>query len=137
MVVEDASDDGKIMTRAELPGQVSWDIMFYSCYSTAKTQTPFKSRENFHTCPMMKDWLIDWMPVTCLGYVITIVVAFERFRTTILRPMHQLLHSKSSHCSKHALRYSNSPLCHFLEYFPTAAHRRNRALSLPPSLWPC
>ena len=54
-VVEDASDDGKIMTRAELPGQVSWDIMFYWCYCTAKTRNPFKPSENFHTCPMMKD----------------------------------------------------------------------------------
>jgi hypothetical protein len=87
-VIEDASNDGKIMTRAELPGQVSRDILFYSCYSTAKTRNPFKLRENSHTCPMMKDWLIDWMPVTGLGYVITVVVAFEQFRTINRRLMH-------------------------------------------------
>jgi hypothetical protein len=71
-VVEDASNDGKIMTRAELPGQVSRDILFYSCDSAAKTRNPFKPRENFHTGPMMKDWLIDWMPVTGFGYVMTV-----------------------------------------------------------------
>jgi hypothetical protein len=67
MVVEDASNAGKIITRAELSGQVSRDILFYSCYNTAKTRNPFKPRENFYTYPMMKDRLIDRMPVTGLG----------------------------------------------------------------------
>jgi len=136
MVVEDASNDGKITTRAELSRQVSRDILFYSCYSTAKTRTPFKSRENFHTCPMMKDWLIDWMPVTGFGYVIAVVVAFEGVHTTLRKPMHWLLHSEFSHCSKHALLYSDPPLCQSVVHLPTAVYRRNRALSLCRFLTP-
>jgi hypothetical protein len=83
---------------------------------------------------MMKDWSIDWMPVTGLGYVMTVVVVFERFRTIYRRPMHQLLYSGSSHCLKHALLHSDPSLYQFLVYSLTAARHRNRALSLRLSL---
>jgi hypothetical protein len=118
VMVKNAYSDGEIMTRAELSGQVSRDILVYSYYNTAKTRNPFKPRENFYTYPMMKDWLIDRMPVTSLWYVMTVVMPSERVHTTLRQPMHQLLHPEFSRCSKHALLYSNPPLCQCWYIFP-------------------
>ena len=36
VVIDDAYSAGETMTRAELSGQVSWDTLFYSCYSIVR-----------------------------------------------------------------------------------------------------
>jgi hypothetical protein len=36
IMVKNAYSAGESMTRAELSGQVSWDTLFYSCYSIVR-----------------------------------------------------------------------------------------------------
>lgn len=131
-MIEDAYSGGEIMTKAEL--YMFWDVLFSSCYNTAESPDSFKLGEKRLVVPMVKNWLTHPTPVVDLGYVIMVVVAFEHV-CNILRkpmPMHQLLHSGSSHRSKHALHCSSCPLRSCLGRSPTTVHHQGQARNFHP-----
>ena len=80
-------------------------------------------------CPMVKKWLNHQTPVADSVHVTTAAMPYKQTRTKPRKPMHQLLHSRSSHRSRPALRFGGCPLCKCLAYRPTTAEHQDQALN--------